>query len=105
MSFVTSVYARSPIWLQNAALSAYGVLLRSRRYAGIYGDTLRELTASQWKSADELAANQLARLNQILAAAHRVPLYLERGDSHAPLVDLTNLSRFPLLSKSDLRQP
>jgi phenylacetate-CoA ligase len=105
---VTSLYERSPVWLQNFAIGAYGWRLRATRYGGEFRTVLAELQAS-----DRLARQPLEDLQRRLLLAtlrdaiENVPYYRESfGGTLAALdgaqiPDLPGL--FPVLRKDRLR--
>lgn len=99
------IYFRSPIWLQNALVSAYGYRLRVLRYGSKQQEYLDGLLQSQWWSPEELRQLQEKRFDELLAHAQdTVPLYQEHlsGVNARGLATLGNL---PLLRKEDLRAP
>ena len=105
MSLASRLYAASPVWLQNTALTAYGWRLRSRRYGGIHSAVLAELLREQWHDRDEIETSQLTRLNHAVAAARVAPLYANKGLPDRPLQSLEDLRTLPLVEKAELRQP
>ena len=50
------IYNRLPVWGQNVAVSAYGLVIKHRRYGGEFQRYFRELMDSQWFSKDEIEA-------------------------------------------------
>ena len=105
MSRAMDLYHRAPVWVQNLALSAYGMRLRFLRY-GREGRALGQwLRDSQWWSAERLAAYQRETVTQVVAAAARdVPFYRDRG---MPAVDcsasLNGLAALPILTKGEVQ--
>lgn len=98
-------YSAAPVWLQNAAITGYGLVLKRRRYGPGYRRILRELEESQWASAEELKRLQLRLLNETLEAARSTPLYRRRGIPDGPLGACDELRDVPVLAKHDLRRP
>ncbi|HEV2734316.1 MAG TPA: hypothetical protein VGV85_05725 [Longimicrobiaceae bacterium] len=104
-STVTRLYFGSPVWVQNAVVSAYGLRLRFLRYGRGQRRLLGELLESQWLPAERLRALQLERLNQVVDHARRtVPLYRDRLPE-SPVGSLDELPELPLVHKADLRAP
>src|SRR5262249_22977964 len=104
MSLPTRLYFGLPVWAQNALLSTYGLSLKGRRYGGGHRAAVAEPRSSQWVSATDLEAMQLARVNELIAhASENVPWYGSLGSSRAPLGRLADLAALPTLSKDDLR--
>ncbi len=102
-----SLYHRLPIFIQEAALSAYGAKLRWHRYGGTHQRVLSQLEANLSRTTAELSAAQVESLRGLLTtAAKQVPIYRERagpvprfsGDA------LEVLKAWPLLSKADVQQ-
>jgi phenylacetate-CoA ligase len=86
-------------------MTAYGLVLRSRRYGKIFDSTLRTIEDQQWWEGDRLRAYQLEALNRIALAARSSRLYEERGFPDRPFEDLAELASIPVLEKNDLRRP
>jgi phenylacetate-CoA ligase len=105
MSLRDALYARAPIWLQNASLSAYGAILRSRRYGGIHSKALHRLLENEKSSSAAIAALQLEQLKTIIVSASATPLYKGRGLLADAVESLGDLADLPLLAKDDLRRP
>lgn len=76
MSFLDRIYARSPVFVQNAMATGYGLRQRMLRNGGEFARYFRELSDQQWLSADELQALQDAALRRTITfAATNVPYY------------------------------
>src|SRR5687767_15278058 len=102
MSFAMNAYARSPVWLQNFLISAYGVRLRRLRYGRVGQQTLAHLRQSHGMPAPELLRQQLQTLSQVVArAAGDVPFYRSRGLQQMEFDALGQLDEVPLLDKSE----
>lgn len=80
-----------------------------QRYASGYWAYVRELRRSQWRSADEVRARQLQKLQRLLreAAAH-VPyyrtLFQNLGATPDDFRELSDLARLPVLDKQTVRE-
>jgi phenylacetate-CoA ligase len=80
MSAAMALYGRSPIWVQNLMLSAYGLHLRRLRFGATGRETLARLRESQWLAAGEVEVMQGALLREVVASAARdVPFHRQRG--------------------------
>jgi phenylacetate-CoA ligase len=71
-------------------------------------DRQRDLEVSQWRSAEEIAARQLADLRALLRHAYaHVPFYRARFDDNGMRPDdvheLSDLLKLPLLTRPDIR--
>jgi len=109
MSLAEKTYGRSPIALQNALLSLYGLRLYRTRYGGEFERKFRALLSSQWWSRERLAELQEERLTRLIDVCYRyVPFYrreMERRGVTPNDVNLKNLPEvFPVLEKSTLLQ-
>ena len=96
------LYFASPVWLQQLMLWVYGTRLRRLRYGGTHRRVLAELLRSQWATADEMQANQLALLEQTIRHARTTVPFYRNLPAHQ-LSRLTDLEQFPILSKSDVQ--
>lgn len=105
------IYAKSPVWIQNIGISAYGFIWKQRRYGGeftsyVNGFVEREtFTASDW---DQYQTEKLRSL--LVYADSHVPYYrdlfqrisLTRRDLQN--FELTDLPKLPLLEKDMIRE-
>ena len=104
-----SLYGRLPAGLQNAAVSAWGIRERRRRYGRHFERSLAGLRESEWWPSDQIEAWQVARLREVLTAAfERVPHYRQSFRQHGArpheLRSLADLAQFPLLAKETARE-
>lgn len=105
---VARFYARSPIVVQTAMVTAFGLRERRRRYGGRYRQFLAELRTAQWWSADALQAEQDRRLQETVRfAVERVPYYRRLfgalGIAACDIRTVDDLSVLPLLDKETVR--
>jgi len=107
-SLLDRVYARSPVFVQNAMATGYGVQQRVRRYRGDYARFVAELERQQWLPAAALQELQDAAVRRTVSfAAAEVPYYRElfareriRPEDIRTAADLRIL---PLLDKQTLQ--
>lgn len=109
MSKAEWIYEHSPVFLQNAMLSAYGVHLYRMRFGGVFEERLGELLKSQWHSSDQLQDLQRQRLARLVRHAYdKVPYYKqlmrERGVLPADVTAENLSTAFPALSKADINR-
>lgn len=103
-----AAYDRSPVWMQNLLLSAYGFSLFRARYGGTYRHHLARLQRTERYSRAELMELQALELRRLLThAARHVPwygrLFAEHGLS-PDRIDPDNLGRtLPVLEKDTVR--
>jgi phenylacetate-CoA ligase len=108
VSWLDATYRRSPVLVQNAFATAYGLKERAVRYGGQYQAFVRDLQRSEWWTRDQLQAEQDARLRAMVAhCAREVRHYralfrslgLEEGDIHTA----ADLHHLPILEKETVR--
>jgi phenylacetate-CoA ligase len=105
-SFQERLYLRSPIWLQQIAVAAWGVGWFRRRYNREFHRYVQEFHDRDFWSAQQFREYQSTRLAQILEAAASLPYY---RDVFAQVGIARNtdpwesISRMPLLTKATLR--
>jgi len=96
------VYERSPIWLQQAMVAAYGVWWYRRRFGPQFHRIVAELEARTGYTRDQFRAYQASQLETLFAHArcskHYGPLLAERYAD-----PFEQLRRLPLLSKETFR--
>lgn len=103
-----SFYYRSPVFLQNAMVSFYGLTLRNRRYGGDSHDYHRRLLKSQFLSMGEMEALTNAEFVRVARhALETVPFYRqwsgESGLRAGDIKDLRDIVRLPVITKSMVR--
>jgi phenylacetate-CoA ligase len=108
LSLLESIYARSPVAIQNAMATAYGIRERLVRNGGEYRMFCRELEAQQWWPADQLADLQAARLRRMVTfAAENVPYYRDLFSAHhidpRSIRQPADLEQIPYLDKETVQ--
>lgn len=102
-------YRRSPVPMQDAAVSAYGLASRLLRNGPAFRRMLSDLERSQWFSEDEFLWLQRARLAKLVEHCYtKVPYYrsimrerdLKPEDIRAP----EDLKKLPFLTKDIVRE-
>ena len=104
MSFALDAYSAMPVWIQNAALSLYGLRVQRTRYGRVQRETLRRLRDSERFDAAALEHLQLSALSAVVARARReVPFYRERLPAAIEIQSLADLRKLPLLTKDEVK--
>jgi len=108
MSTKEIIYNKSPIFVQNAIISMYGLKLYYERYMGSYKKYLQELLKTQWMTKDEIRSNQTNNFQKLLNHAYKnVPYYKKLfGDLNLHPNDfksLNDIKKIPLLDKETVR--
>lgn len=109
MSIRDTLYAASPLWIQNILVSAYGYTLRRRRYGRHYRRMLANLEESQYWPAGRLEHLQTESLRKLVVhCLLNVPYYQDAWRS-LKQVDLNCassqqiLESIPILDKNVIR--
>src|SRR6266702_1370254 len=102
-------YQSSPVFVQNALVSAYGFLKRSERWSLTWRRTVSELEQTEKWSANELEALQEERLRKLIQHAYEnVPHYRrvfdERNLKPSDINTPADLYKLPVLTKQDVRR-
>ena len=105
---LSDLYGRSPVVVQNAFATGYGLRERARRYGGAFDDLVAELDVRQWADPETLRFDQLSRLRHQLAwCATEIPHYRELfariGFDPADVTDPSHVTELPLLEKEEVR--
>jgi phenylacetate-CoA ligase len=105
------IYKNSPVFLQNAIISLYGIYWKNRRFGGAFEKYLGEFTGRETFSEMEWKAYQTRELRKLLIHAFTtVPfynkLYASKGFKQEDFenFELGDLKRLPYLEKEDLRK-
>lgn len=110
-SLFDKIYAKSPVWLQNVGISAYGFIWKQRRFGGKFKQYVvdfkgrEKLSAAGW---EEYQTHQLRLLLE--AAVNYVPYYrdvfhsLGIDDKDLKQFTLLDLQKIPLLAKDTIRR-
>lgn len=105
MSLLDRIYARSPVLVQNAMATGYGLRQRLIRNGGEFSRFCHDLDVQQWLPLAELQALQDAAVRRVVEfAATNVPyyreLFAERGLRASDIRTATDLQQLPMLDKS-----
>jgi phenylacetate-CoA ligase len=101
-------YRGSPVFVQNAAITARGAAMRLVRRGRSFRRTLEELEKSQWFSAEEFESLQNQRLAALIRHCYaNVPYYRDvmRARSLTPddITTVRDLEKLPFLTKDVVR--
>src|SRR5687768_10242618 len=109
-SLFDMVYAKSPVWLQQIGISAYGLMWKQRRYGGAFKQLLMEFEARQRYGAKDWEDYQTGRLRELLLHASRNVPYYTRLFHHQHMEEvalesftLKDLAQLPVLEKHSIR--
>ena len=101
-----SIYMRSPIWAQQAAVAGYGLWWYKRRFNHHFHRLVKEFRSREEWTRDQFRAYQQQRFSAVLSAAWKSPFYrralLEAGVKPES-TSLDELRTLPFLSKETLR--
>ncbi|MFN0173365.1 MAG: phenylacetate--CoA ligase family protein [Saprospiraceae bacterium] len=111
MKWATRLYANSPVWLQNIAVSAYGFAWQRRRYGGVFEQALQGFKNREDFTAEQFNEYQILQLRSLLQHAFdTVPYYqnafkaLGINGSDLQNFELRDLPRLTFLEKNTLRE-
>ena len=111
MSFLSKIYAVSPVFIQNVFISLYGYYWKYRRYGGNFKVNISECKNRENYTATEWENYQTVELRKLLIHAFEtVPfynkLYSKSGFNAADFksFELSDLKKLPCLSKDDVRK-
>lgn len=103
------IYQRSPAWLQNVLVSAYGYRLYRKRYSGIYHEIRDLLRQSRHWSQEKTESWQAEKLHDMVRHCRlNVPYYQELFAEHGlhehDFTSAEDVRKIPILTKAILRQ-
>ena len=106
---VEKIYNSSPAFLQNLAVSAYGLQLYRRQYGRPFKVALREFEEMQWWSYDQLREWQNHKLHELITHCYEhVPYYkrimAEHGLKPDDITTSDDLRKLPLLTRDNVRE-
>ena len=106
---IERIYQCTPVSLQHAWVSAYGLLKRWERAAPTFRHYVAELEQTQWWSSTELQALQEERLQALIRHAYEnVPYYRrimnEQKLKPSDIRTAEDLYKLPVLTKQDVRR-
>jgi phenylacetate-CoA ligase len=105
---ISTIYEKSPIFIQNLAVSFYGLKLIKREYGRKFNELLKDFEKIQWYSSDALFEYQSKKLSSLINHCYNsVPYYrnvmekrnLKPHDIRTP----KDLFKLPILTKEDIR--
>lgn len=106
-----NLYAKLPVFLQNAAVSAYGFMWNRRRFGGIFNEAYNEFQHREGYTANKWHEYQTKKLRQVLLHAFETVPYYRNVFSRSGITE-TQLAHFeigqlhtlPFLEKDTLRK-
>ena len=109
ISLAKKLYNRSPWYVQNLLISAYGFILERRVNSPAVQQCLAEYLISERFSVEDLTSLQAKKLGKLLEHAYEnVPYYRRVFDGlHLNLKDIravSDLQILPILTKNDVRE-
>jgi len=104
-----SVYYRSPVWLQNLLVSAYGYHLYQKRYTGEFQNILSLVRQSRDWNRQQAEAWQAERLHSMVKHCRQhVPFYqklfADYGLREQDFTSVEDVRKLPILKKATLRR-
>ena len=108
MGNLQKFYDKAPYWTQNIMLNIYSLSIHWERYGKPFARAFEELQQTQWYSPEQIREYQLVRLQKLIKHAYEtVPFYRKRYDEYGvrpeDIKDLHDITRFPILTREDVR--
>jgi phenylacetate-CoA ligase len=108
-SFIENMYFMSPLCVQNALVSLYGLKLYRERYIGGHSKYLSSLLNSQWLDSDQMRRFVDQKFIEIINhAVNSVPFYkklVSQGKLDPKKIKgINDLKRFPIITKEEIRE-
>ncbi len=111
MKWATNLYSKSPVWLQNLAISAYGYSWQNRRFGGVFEQALKGFKEREYFDNQRFNEYQTLQLRCLLVHAFEaVPSYHQAfksagfDSSRLQKFELQDLPKLPFLEKNTLRE-
>lgn len=104
---VLGFYYRLPVFLQNLAVSLYGLLLYEQRYTGVYKKYLKRYSKDTHKDREREQKRQDKKFLHLLHYAVKYSSFYREFYKDAPLSEITSaadIRKLPILSKDILRE-
>lgn len=106
---IENIYYSSPVWVQNALVSALGYRLYRKRYSGCFHQIRALLSeARQWTESQRLTYQNEKLYEMVRFCRHNVPyyqkLFAEHGLHEQDITHVGDLHKIPVLNKDTLRQ-
>jgi phenylacetate-CoA ligase len=103
------LYQKSPVWLQELGLNAYGLLVGAHRYGGAVRRELKRIRDQEHWPREQLISHQDARVRNLVSfASTNSPYYRELfgelGINSSDIRRASDLPNLPLLEKSTVRE-
>jgi len=103
-----SAYYKSPVWIQNLAVTALGYRLRHQRTGAEAAELVRALAETERASASQVQDYVDAQLRAIVAHAfHQVPYYRrlsqQIGVKASDIQSVRDLAKLPILEREPIR--
>lgn len=103
MASVPAIYAKLPVFLQNAAVSLAGWRRERDRYAGNFAAEFRAAMERQSWSAERLASHQLGKLRELVAHAKATAPWFSESYASVDPARLESSRQLPFLDKDVYR--
>lgn len=100
MGLADRVYRHLPVLAQHAAISAFGLAWKWRRFGGSYDDEVRGFLAREHYDLAAWRAYQTQALREVIALARRTRYY---ATLDARVTEIEDLAGVPILEKAETR--
>lgn len=102
------IYDKSPLFLQNLIISAYGISIYRSRYSGNHDQYFSKLMKEQYLSQEEIRDNTNKRLRNIIAYSYKnIPYYKNLFNKYnlrpEDIKTTDDITKIPILEKETVR--
>jgi len=109
MTSMERLYQKSPIWLQELGLNAYGLLVGAHRYGGAVKRELQRIRGQEQWPRERMISHQDARVRDLVSfASQNSPyyreLFSELGLTPSDIRQASDLVNLPVLEKETVRE-
>lgn len=107
--YIEKAYFLSPVFVQDALISLYGIKLYRERYIGNHTSAYKKLLESQWFTKEIIDKNSNAKFMELFQyATEHVPYYrnlVNNGEiDRAKIKSISDIDKLPILSKEKVRK-
>lgn len=110
-TIMDKIYNRSPLWLQNIGIAAFGVVWKHRRLGGRFKEFVDEFSERERFAQEAWQGYQIERLRELVRVCYYETPYYHRlfkdcGIDEAAVCNfsLDDLRKLPLLEKNTIRE-
>jgi phenylacetate-CoA ligase len=111
MGTLEKIYTRSPLWIQNIGIAAFGVMWKHRRFGGKFKEFVDEFSEHERFTREEWLSYQTNKLRELVRVCYYETPYYHRlfkdhgiDEEAVSNFSLDDLRKLPLLEKNAIRE-